>query len=359
MSSGGPLGPSVWAVSDGRAGNAAQVRAIVGALSDTRRWMRVAHIADNAHRDKPITLEPGRPWTLLPARFWALQKGALPPEQKALLQGPWPTIWIGAGRRTAPYSAAVRRWSKGKTYVVHVLDPKIPASKFDLMVTPAHDGREARNILPTIGSPTYFPQDVQEDAGLAFGDLADEPGRSVIVILGGKSKTYRFTSEDADRLMEQLRGAAGLGWRLRITTSRRTPVEIVARMRSFADEVGARFWAGPMDGDNPYLAWLLFSDAAIVSEDSANMLSDAAYHGLPIHMARLTGGSPKFRRFHESLIARGCARWFEGDLGTWTYEPLREADRVADRIVEDVLKRYPQPTIPEIDVTKVNPPSWF
>jgi hypothetical protein len=106
---------------------------------------------------------------------------------------------------------------------------------------------------------------------------------------------------------------------------------------------GGSFWAGAQDGANPYLAWLMFSKAAIVTEDSANMLSDAAWHGLPVHIAPLEGRAAKFDKLHESLIARGAARRFTGTLDQWTYEPLREADRVADLIVAKLLERHPAP----------------
>ena len=181
------------------------------------------------------------------------------------------------------------------------------------------------------------------------------------MVLGGDSKAHSFTDAVADRLSEDLTRLSGLGWRLRITTSRRTPIPIVAKMRALADRIGARFWAGPEDGPNPYLAWLLYSDAAIVTEDSANMLSDAAWHGLPVHMARLEGTSPKFDRLHQSLIQRGCARWFEGFLEGWSYEPLREADRVADAIVEKLLERHPQPELKSLGESgdKVVLPDWM
>lgn len=355
----GSLGPSVWAVSDGRAGNAAQVRAIAQALGETRRWMQIAHIPGEGHKGEALTVSPRPPWTWLPAHAWPLPRLSLPRRQREALCAPWPTIWIGAGRRTAPLSAAVKRWSQGSTYVVHILDPRLPPDAFDLLVTPQHDEVSGDNVISTVGSPTYVPHDDQETAALTFADLADERGRSAVVILGGRSKAHSFTSDDAERIGEQLRGLAGLGWRLRITTSRRTPVEIVAHFRALADEIGARFWAGPEDGANPYLAWLLFSDAAIVTEDSTNMLSDAAWHGLPIHIARLTGGSEKFDRLHEGLIARKCARWFEGTLDSWAYDPLREADRVADRIVADLLARHPQPDFPSHAQGKTAAPDWF
>ena len=358
MAEAGSLGPSVWAVSDGRAGNAAQVRAVLQALGDTRRWIQIAHIAGEAHRADPLVLTPRIPWRWLPADKWPNPVVALPKDQRDLLGPPWPTVWVAAGRRSAALTRAVRELSGGKTLTVQILDPKISSDNFDLLVIPAHDEVSGPNVIQTIGSPSYFPPDLIEQAGQSFADLADERGKSAIVILGGNSKAHTFTDAAAERLDSQLRTLAGQGWRLRITTSRRTPVQIVARFRAMADEIGARFWAGPEDGENPYLAWLVFSDCAIVTEDSANMLSDAAWHNLPIHIARLEGRSEKFDKLHQSLIDHGAARLFGGVLETWTYPALREADRVADAIVAKLLERHPQPSMGGDD-TKVAPPDWM
>ncbi len=341
---GGTLGPSIWAVSDGRAGNAAQVRAIASALSETSRWLRIAHIKGEGHRSDPLHLHPKAPLRWLPPSRAFKPLLALPKEEREqVAAAPYPTVWVGAGSRTAPYSAAVRELSQGQTLTVHVLDPRTDTTDFDVLVTPRHDLSEGLNVVQTMGSPAYFSADDVEAAGLAFADLADERGRSAIVVLGGNSRTHTFDKAAIKRLDVQLRAVVASGWRLRITCSRRTPVPARAHFRAMADEVGARFWEGASDGANPYLAWLLFSDAAIVTEDSTNMLSDAAYFGLPVHMARLTGRSEKFDRLHESLISKGIARWLHGGLETWTYKPLREADKVADRIVEELLKRFPQP----------------
>ena len=136
MSGSGSLGPSVWAVSDGRAGNAAQVRAVVHALGETRRWMKIGHIAGEAHRADPIVLTPRLPWTLLPADKWPVPLASLPGEQHALMQPPWPTVWVAAGRRSAALTREVRKLSGGRTLTVQILDPRIPADNFDLLVTP-------------------------------------------------------------------------------------------------------------------------------------------------------------------------------------------------------------------------------
>ena len=99
------LGPSVWAVSDGRAGNASQVRALVHALGEPGRWMRIAHIMGEAHRAEPLILTPRAPWTWLSADKWPAPLKSLPTAQRALLAPPWPTLWIAAGRRVGVLAA--------------------------------------------------------------------------------------------------------------------------------------------------------------------------------------------------------------------------------------------------------------
>ncbi|MFN3610235.1 MAG: mitochondrial fission ELM1 family protein [Hyphomonas sp.] len=352
----GSLGPSVWAVSDGRAGNAAQVRALTAALGAMQRWVRIAHIPGEAHRQEPQVLTPRAPWRWLPADRWPSPLQALPKEQRPALTAPWPTVWIAGGRRSAPLTRYARQASGGKTFTVQILDPHIAASDFDLLVVPEHDAVSGPNVIRTIGSPAYFSPEALEEAAQAFADLADETRRSAIVILGGDSRVHTFTNAAADRLEGQMRALAADGWRLRLTTSRRTPVPVAARFRKMASDIGAAFWAGPQDGPNPYLAWLLFSNAAIVTEDSANMLSEAAWHGLPVHIAKLEGRGDKFDRLHESLLQRGVARWFTGSLDQWSYEPLREAERVADLIVEKLLERYPPPAFTS---TGTKAPDWL
>ncbi len=352
----GSLGPSIWAVSDGRAGNAAQVHAVVQALSETRRWMRIAHINGNkAHLAEPTVLTPRQPWTWLPSGAWPLPFLALPKEQRSLFKAPWPTLWIAAGRRSAPYTAKVRELSGGETFCVQILDPHMDAGAFDLISVPEHDRLTGPNVIKTVGSPSHFSEEAVEEAGQVFADLAESRNKSCIIILGGTSKTHSFPDSVAEKLIDQLKQLASSGWRLRITASRRTPSSVNAKVRAFADQVGAQFWAGAEDGPNPYIGWLLFSDVAIVTEDSANMLSDAAWHGLPIHIAKLKGESIKFGRLHQSLIDRGAARWFDGALQSWDYEPLREAERVADRIIEALLARHPQPSIEG----QTSPPNWL
>lgn len=344
MASQAAVGPSIWVVSDGRAGIERQAVAIARALGDMHRWSKVAHIRSDAHRADPIRLSPGAPQLWLPPTAWYDPLGALPAVQRKQLQAPWPDVWIGSGRRSVPYSMRVKEWSKGETLVVQTQDPKTPLDNFDLVVPPEHDQLEGSNVLSTVGSPAYFPPEDIEQAALQFGDLAHTPGLKAAVIIGGASKSHAMPLGRAAELEAELTALAGQGVKLWITVSRRTPEHARIRFRAMAEALGARFFENEAaDGPNPYLAYLSLADVILVTEDSSNMISEAAWFGKPVYLVRLTGRSDKFDRLHESFIKRGAARWYEGKVDLFETSPLREIDRVADKIVELLVARHPIP----------------
>jgi len=97
-----------------------------------------------------------------------------------------------------------------------------------------------------------------------------------------------------------------------------------------------------------------------VTEDSANLLSDAAWHGLPIYIAELEGKSEKFGKLHRKFISEGYARWLKDDCEIWSYTPLREAERVADIIVSKLLEKHPAPEVAAKHSDSATPlPDWF
>ncbi len=344
MVSSAAVGPSIWVVSDGRAGIERQAIAIAQAIGELHRWTSLSHIRSNAHKPEPIRITPSAPQLWLPPNMWTAPLAALPKEQREQFQAPWPDIWIGSGRRSVPYSMRVKEWSEGKTLVVQTQDPKVDPSHFDLVIPPEHDQLEGPNVLSTIGAPAHFATGDLEQAALNFGELTGEPGRKAAVIIGGDSKTHSMSVNRAKVLEEELRGMAAQNVRLWITISRRTPEHARIRLRSMAEDIGARFWESEItDGTNPYLAFLSLSDLVVVTEDSANMISEASWFGKPVYFLKLDGKSAKFDRLHESFTKQGVARWYEGKVDHWSPEPIREIDRAADEIVKRLLEKHPRP----------------
>jgi uncharacterized protein len=317
----------VWCVSDGRAGIERQTLAVASALGE------LVPIEAGQHEGLVKRLTPQPPQVWLPPQLWPAPLAALPPSQRALLQAPWPDVWIANGRRSIAYSLRAKAWSGGKSFVVQLQNPRIAAHRFDLVVPPVHDGVTGENVIPTLGAPVWYPQ-IEIDAALeAFPDLAKITVPKILVILGGTSKRHRFSVARAKAIVSDLKRIAATGAQIWITSSRRTPVEIGSVFRDFAHEYKALFYGGGSgEGRNPYLAWLASATCALVTEDSTNMITDAAFFGLPIHLLRLEGGDRKFEALHQAFMDAGAARWFTGHLQSWTYTPIRDAARVAQAI---------------------------
>jgi hypothetical protein len=169
---------------------------------------------------------------------------------------------------------------------------------------------------------------------------ANPRGPNLVVVLGGTSPRHRFTLARAERLCAELSALKDQGAALHITASRRTPAEICDVMRALAQRTGSAFFESEAkDGPNPYLAWLSQADAALVTEDSANMVADATYFRLPVHLLRLEGHAGRLALYHQALIDHGAARWFEGTIDTWTYPPLPSAMAVAQAIADRLDRR--------------------
>ena len=310
----------IWAVSDGRAGNAMPALGLAEAVA-RRRPARI-EVKTIAWKGRIGRL----PWFLNPLPLKSLAPGSD-------IAPPWPDIWIATGRATIPLSIRLRGWSEGGTLVVQTQDPRMPTSPFDLVVAPRHDRTQGDNVLSITGSPhRVTPERLAADAE-RFKALIDPlPRPRVAVLIGGTSKAHDLSPERAAEMARQIElPLAQEGGSVMVTFSRRTPGAardiLAARLKTLPGVI----WDG--SGDNPYFAFLAGADFILATEDSANMAAEAASTGKPVFILKMDGESPKFRRFHEDLERRGAARPYGGTLHRWSYEPLTETERAADEIV--------------------------
>ncbi|MBI1340137.1 hypothetical protein GC169_08015 [bacterium] len=334
----------IWVVSDGRVGIERQAASLARAVAAHADW---PDLGGGSHPDaiRTVRLTPRGVQTALRPDLWPAPMRALPPMERSILEPPWPALWIASGRRSIAYSLMVKRNVGDACFVVQTQDPKVAARRFDLVIPPDHDGLRGPGVFPILGSPTWFDEtDLARTASTPdLRDRRDAPqpaGPRILVSIGGTSKTHRLTPSRTEEIAAMLRRQAEAGTEIWITTSRRTPEDASRRLRSVAQEIGAAFWQDEArDGPNPYLAWLTRCDAALVTEDSANLIADAAFFARPIHLLKLEGGSRRFDRLHQGFISRGAARWFIGDIARWTYTPVREAARAADEILARMKTR--------------------
>jgi len=326
----------VWAVSDGRAGIEAQV---VGLSEAIARLLPCEVTVKRVGWKGDI----GRlPWwlNLLPKR-WLTPESDIPRSKNDA----WPDLWIAAGRATLPLSIRAKRWSGGKTYVVQIQDPRVPATMFDLVVPPKHDRMAGDNIFAISGSPHRVTPQRLESEFEAFKALIDPlPRPRVAVLVGGKSKAFDLSSERAAQIAHSIQIPLEQdGGSLLMTFSRRTPDPARALMAARLRHLPGMVWNG--EGPNPYFAFLAAADYILVTEDSTNMATEAASTGKPVFVLKMDGSSLKFRMFHEELERMGAARPYGGAFHGWTYEPVNETDRAAREVLARIGVEIPEPVI--------------
>lgn len=327
----------VWAVSDGRAGIEAQVVGLSEALA------RLAPCEVTVKRVGWRGNTGRLPWwlNLLPKR-WLTPESGVPDSGNP---DDWPDLWIAAGRATLPLSIRAKRWSGGKTFVVQIQDPRVPAHMFDLVIPPKHDRMSGDNILPITGSPHRVTPQRLTSEYQAFKDLIEPlPQPRVAVLVGGKSKAFDLSSERAAQIAHSIQIPLEQdGGSLLMTFSRRTPDAARALMTARLRHLPGMIWNG--EGPNPYFAFLAGADYILVTEDSTNMATEAASTGKPVFVLKMDGSSLKFRLFHEELERQGAARPYGGAFHSWTYEPVNETDRAAREVLARIGVEVPEPVI--------------
>ncbi len=317
---------TAWAVTDGRAGNETQAVGLLEAFA------RVRPVRVERHR-----IELLRAFAWMPPRLWALPgawEGGWPflglRGGAGALPRPWPDVVVGTGRRSGPVVAAMKK-IEPRIFAVQILDPQMPVEAFDLVVVPDHDRLEGPNVIRVLGSMNRLSQKrLAEEAKSWHQRLALLPRPRVAVLLGGPSDSAQWAPGDGAQLGDNLLEMARAGASLMITPSRRTPAKLIEEVK--AALAGRIYWLWDGRGDNPYFGMLGLADAFVVTADSVNMVSEATSTGKPVHVAQVSGLSPKIRRFHAALETQGITRTFRGRLEKWDYVPIDETARVAGEL---------------------------
>jgi mitochondrial fission protein ELM1 len=311
----------VWAVSDGRAGIENQALGLAEALG-RRSPVRIT--------TKRVQLRT--PWRWLPPGFVPAPRQALTIGADAIVP-PWPDIFIGCGRASTPFALGIRDWSRGKSFVVQLQDPRVNPREFDVVIPPIHDGLEGQNIMSIVGAcHRVTPEKIADAAATYPTALEDLPSPRFAVLIGGKSKRQNISAKRARAIADSLTTVQReTGGTLMVTLSRRTSEAARLQFRTWLAPHCAIFYED--DGVNPYFAMLGAADHIFVTEDSVNMATEAAATAKPIHILAVDGSPGKLERFHQSLARRGCARPFNGRLETWSYPPLLETDRAAAAVL--------------------------
>ena len=311
----------LWTFTDGQAGNRRQAGALAAALDL------------GSIRDWALTTQA--PWRWVAPRRLPGSERAFGPALQQRLAAP-PTLAIGCGRQGA---LATRLFREHGARAVQILDPRIDPRHWDLVIAPEHDRLRGPNVLTLQGSLNPVDEPWLQQARADFIHLGDLPRPRTAVLLGGSSAHARFDRSAFETLATRLeqalaRGSGSGSGSVMLTTSRRTPAEVVSAVRHRFVETPGLVWCGAHDGDNPYPGLLAWADRIVVSPDSVNMVSEACATHAPVFVfepARVRG---RPRLFLESLLRSGRVRPMDAVLAPFESQPLRETARVAAAVRE-------------------------
>ena len=232
------------------------------------------------------------------------------------LEPPWPDLILTVGRRPSMAALWVRDQSGGQTRVVLIGKPSGRMTSFELVVASAENQLPPlANYLP-IGLPLMrvdLPA-VKQAADTWRGRLSDLPRPLIAILIGGETNPFRMNIKVAERLNDDARRVIAMGGTPYLSTSRRTPPDVVSRLQQILP-AEARFFAWRADSaDNPYKALLGLADGFIVTGDSISMMVEVLRLGKPLQIFSLPydrlGALDQYRRafahwlFHPRLQSR-------------------------------------------------------
>ena len=285
---------------------------------------------------KPIRLR--QPWKFL-TPWWRHFAPMALTRDSATLDAPWPDVVIASGRKAIAAALWVKKQSACKLIIVQ--SPVIKDGRFDLVIAPEHDGYHASNAMAITGALPVVTREILQAAKQEWQAMFESlPTPRIAILIGGNSRAHRVDAQVADRLQSQILSLADQGYGLMITCSRRTPVEYSEAWRNaLSHRSNVYFWDG--QGINPYHGILGSSDVIMVTEDSVSMISEAIDIAKPVYLMRLAGGGRRLSVFHDSIVKRGYARWFDDRIETWSYVPPKDLDRVVGYIRRNLnIEKY-------------------
>jgi hypothetical protein len=274
-----------------------------------------------------------KPWRYFPIN--------LVPVSKSVIDGKIPDqienqILISCGENSIISSLFLKRNNKN-LFNIHIQNPKVNFSNFDLIIAPEHDQIKGSNVLSTFGALHYITKQEIDNSSNFFSKYnLSEKDKIVSLILGGPNRYYDFNEIDLGNIFLSIRDHfLNKGFKLILVRSRRTPDNIIDFAKKFflnsaviIDFVSKEF----------YLSALKLSKTIIVTCDSTSMISECAITQKPIFVAKMKAKrrNNRFEYFLNSFREKGIIKFLGENTDNWSYPELDETKRIA-RIIKERL----------------------
>jgi mitochondrial fission protein ELM1 len=172
-----------------------------------------------------------KPWRYFPIN--------LVPVSKSVIDGKIPDqienqVLISCGKNSIISSLFLKRNNKN-LFNIHIQNPKINFSNFDLIVAPEHDQIKGNNVLNTFGALHYITKQEIDNSSNVFSKYnLSENDKIVSLILGGPNRYYDFNEIDLGNIFLLIKdNFLDKNFKLILVRSRRTPDNIIDFAKKF------------------------------------------------------------------------------------------------------------------------------
>jgi mitochondrial fission protein ELM1 len=277
---------------------------------------------------KHQTIELKTLWNYIPPKFTPITENIL--SKKFICDA---KVIISCGRKSVIPSIALKKKFGKDIFNIHIQDPKVALSNFDLVVCPKHDGLNGENILQTTGAIHYLStQEIKRNLDYLEIDRANK--KMVAFIIGGPNNYYDFSEKEIDKVFSKIKILFSSDkYKIIVIPSYRTPKEIIEKANNV---FGHDHLVIRSVDKKAYLSALSQADYIVVTCDSTSMISEAAVTGKPIYVANMKAKkeSKRFRVFYSQLKEINVIKDLEDKIETWSYNNLDEVNRIAPIIKE-------------------------
>ena len=267
-------------------------------------------------------------WNYIPPKFTPITENIL--SEKFVCNA---KVIISCGRKSVIPSIALKKKFGKDIFNIHIQDPKVALSNFDLVVCPKHDGLNGENILQTTGAIHYLSaQEIEKNSN--YLDIDKINKKMVAFIIGGPNNYYDFSEKEIDKVFSKTKILFSSDkYKIIVIPSYRTPKKIIEKANNVFNH--DHLVIKSVD-KKAYLSALSQADYIVVTCDSTSMISEAAVTGKPIYIANMKAKkkSKRFEVFFSQLKEINIIKDLEDKIETWSYNNLDEVNRIAPTIKE-------------------------
>ena len=265
-------------------------------------------------------------WNYIPPKFTPITENIL--SENFICNA---KVIISCGRKSVIPSIALKKKFGKDIFNIHIQDPKVALSNFDLIVCPKHDDLNGENILQTTGAIHYLSvQEIKQNSNYLEIDKVNK--KMVAFIIGGPNNYYDFSEKEIDKVFSKIKILFSPDkYKIIVIPSYRTPKEIIEKANNV---FGHDHLVVKTVDKKAYLSAFSQADYIVVTCDSTSMISEAAVTGKPIYVAKMKAKkeSKRFQAFYSQLKEINIIKDLEDKIETWSYNNLDEVNRIAPKI---------------------------